>query len=140
MSISPITSSLTLLDSSLYASTTSGTTTTTSTSSTTTTAADSTDSTSTTALEKDLAALLKALVAGDVSGAKSLLVQVQKDAKAQDASTSSSTSSDSSSLDKLLSKISDSLNSGDTSSALQDVATYLVQSGTTSGTLLNTVA
>jgi uncharacterized membrane protein (UPF0136 family) len=43
-------------------------------------------------------------------------------------------------LDTLVDKISDSLSSGSVSGALQDLASYLVQNGQGSGTLINIAA
>ena len=100
------------------------------------------DTSSQSKLTRDLATLLKDLFAGNVSGSKTDLAQVQKDLKADQGSVSAATTSSSevSPLDKLLSDISTSLSTGNTSGALTDLASFLVQSGQSSGNLVNTQA
>lgn len=92
--------------------------------------------------------MLKALATGDTSGAKSDLAKFQTDLKAQSASSSTnniasdtantSSTQTGSPLESLLTTISSALNSGNTQSALQDLANYLVQNGQASGGLINT--
>ena len=121
--------------------------------------ADSTSGTSGTStsdtLATDLASLLKALGSGDVSGAKAALTQVEADLQAQNAnsptastpssSSTSSTSSSSSSqstnpLTNLLNQLSTALKSGNTSSALQDLTSFLLTTGQSSGSAVNVTA
>jgi hypothetical protein len=146
MSISAITS-LTSLDPSLYASPATP-------ASQTTAAAATTTGTAATALQKELADLIKALATGDLAKAKTLLAQIQQQLNTQNASTSSTDTTDTSSatntgttdttaptsLDTLLSAISGALNSGSTSDALSVLAAYLIDSGNSTGNLINTHA
>jgi hypothetical protein len=106
-------------------------------------------------LATDLASLLKALGSGDVSGAKAALTQVEADLQAQNAnsptastplsSSTSSTRSSSSSqstnpLTNLLNQLSTALNSGNTGSALQDLTSFLLTTGQSSGSAVNVTA
>ncbi len=90
-------------------------------------------------LAKDMTALLKDLTSGNSTAAKTDLASVQKDLEAEEASSSSSTQT-ASPLDTLISKMSASLNSGSVQDALQDLASYLVQNGQGTGSLVNTSA
>ena len=87
---------------------------------------------------KDLVSLLKDLASNNTSGAKTDLTNLQNDLKASDSSSTST--SQSNPLDTLLSNLETSLNSGSTQSALQVLASFLVQSGQGTGTLVNTTA
>jgi hypothetical protein len=102
------------------------------------------DSTTTTnaTLTQELAALLKALATGDVTGAKKDLTTLKAQLASTASTAASTTTTDSTSpLDKLISTLSDALSKGDTSGALNDVASYLVSSGqSTTGTLVDTTA
>lgn len=97
------------------------------------------DSSQSSNLSKDMTSFLKDLTSGDTSAAKADLSKVKVDLKAQEASTSSSDQT-TSPLDALISKMSDSLSSGSVTGALQDLATYLVQNGQGTGSLVNTTA
>ena len=114
------------------------------------------------ALAKDLDALLNALSSGDLSGAQVIVARLKNDIRAQqsgvitspfddgtgaDTATQSDASptgaadgSSQSPLGKLLSKLSDTLNSSGTEDALRLLASHLVQSGQNSGNLVNTNA
>lgn len=95
-----------------------------------------TDSTS--AITKALAALLKALATGDLAGAKSDLTKLQADLNKNESSAATDgISGGSSPLDQLVTKLADALKSGGMADALQDVASYLVTTALSSGTLLN---
>ncbi|MGC2401224.1 MAG: hypothetical protein WA510_15630 [Acidobacteriaceae bacterium] len=89
-------------------------------------------------LSQDLINLLKALVSGDTSAAKSSLFKFQADLKAQAATGSNSSAQEGSPLDSLLANVSNALNSGNTQGALEDVASFLVQNGQSNGSLINT--
>lgn len=118
--------------------------------------ADGTNSTSPSqTLANDLAALLTSLGSGDVNGAKTALKKVEADLQAQNsnssttpapsssstASTSGSSSSQSSNpLTNLLNQLSSALNSGDTTSALQDLTSFLLMTGQSSGSAVNVTA
>ena len=99
-------------------------------------AADSTNSN--TELAKELAALLKALAAGDLKGAQTDLQNLKASLKQQDATSSTSLASTPSPLNQLVTKLSHDLTSGSTSDALNDIATYLAASGSSTGNLVNT--
>jgi hypothetical protein len=100
-------------------------------------AQESTDTTGT--LAKDVTSLLKDLASGNTDGAKTDITKVQKDL--QSAETSSTSSSKTTNpLDALISKMEDSLSSGNIQGALQDLASYLVQNGQSSGSLVDTSA
>jgi paraquat-inducible protein B len=90
-------------------------------------------------LAKDMTSLLKDLSSGDSSAAKTDIAKVQKDLQSADASSSSS-SKTTNPLDTLISKMETSLNSGSVQGALQDLASYLVQNGQSSGSLVDTSA
>jgi hypothetical protein len=110
------------------------------------------------ALKKDMAELLKVLSSGNLAQAKVELAQVTADLKtqkAQDPSTSSDSTtggsttnsatageanSPASALDTLVTSMTASLASGGTSGALQDLKSYLIQSGEGSGNLLDAAA
>lgn len=98
-------------------------------------AQESTDATNT--LGKDVTSFLKDLASGDTSAAKTDLSKVQKDLQSVEASSSSQASNP---LDSLISKMADSLSSGDVQGALQTLASYLVQNGQGSGGLVNATA
>jgi hypothetical protein len=66
--------------------------------------------------------------------------KVQSDLDASVASTSSSSTQTTSPLDALITKMSASLNSGSVQGALQDLASYLVQAGQGTGSVVNTFA
>jgi regulatory protein YycI of two-component signal transduction system YycFG len=100
-------------------------------------AQESTDATN--SLAKDVTSLLKDLTSGNTSGAKTDLTKVQKDLQSQEAS-STSGSQTTSPLDTLISQMDTSLNSGSVQGALQDLASYLVQNGQGSGSLVDTSA
>jgi len=94
-------------------------------------------------LVQDTTSLLKDLSSGNASAAKTDVTNVQADLQAEDASGASSKTSSTqtvSPLDTLVDKISDSLSSVSVSGALQDLASYLVQNGQGSGTLINIAA
>jgi hypothetical protein len=105
-------------------------------------------------LATDLAALLKSLGSNDVNGAKAALAKVEADIKADGSSTSSSSSTSGSNsttgspsgsqstnpLTNLLNQLNTALNSGDTSGALQDLTTFLLNTGQGSGSAVNTSA
>ena len=96
--------------------------------------APSTDA-ATTQLTKDLAALLKNLASGNVGESKIAVTNVQQDIQAQ------GTSDAPSPLDNLLTQISNSLNStNSTSASLHDLDTYFIQNGQDTGNVLNTTA
>jgi hypothetical protein len=90
-------------------------------------------------LAKDMTSLLKDLTSGNASAAKTDITQIQKDLQSQGAS-STSDSQTTSPLDTLISKMATSLSSGSVQGALQDLASYLVQNGQGSGSLVNTSA
>jgi len=90
-----------------------------------------------TQITRDLAALLKDLASGNVDESKTAVAKVQQDIQAQSPSDSSSTTP----LDNLLTQISSSLNStNSTSGSLQALDTYLIQSGRGTGNVINTTA
>jgi hypothetical protein len=89
-------------------------------------------------LSQDLINLLKALVSGDTSAAKSSLFKFQADLKTQAAAGSNSSAQEGSPLDSLLANVSNALNSGNTQGALEDVASFLVLNGQSNGSLINT--
>jgi predicted HNH restriction endonuclease len=94
---------------------------------------------SSTNLTKDVTSLLKDLKSGDSVSAKSDLAQVKADLQA--ASTTDTSSSDTNNaLSALIDKMSKSLSSGSVQGALQDLASYLVQNGQGTGSLVNTTA
>jgi hypothetical protein len=85
-----------------------------------------------------LATLLKDLASGNTTDSKSAVAKVQQDLKTQKASNPSTSSSP---LDNLLTQIAGSLNStNSTSGSLQDLATYLIQNGQGTGSVVNTSA
>jgi hypothetical protein len=90
-------------------------------------------------LTKDVTSLLKDLTSGNISAAKTDATNLQEDLQPEGASTSSTTQN-ASSLNNLVSQISDSLSSGSLQGALQDLATYLVQNGQSTGSLVDTTA
>ena len=90
-------------------------------------------------LSKDMTSLLKDLTTGNASAAKTDITKLKTDLQAEDAS-SSSTSQSTSSLDTLIANMTKSLNSGSVQGALQDLASYLVQNGQGTGSLVNTSA
>jgi hypothetical protein len=95
------------------------------------------------ALGTDATSLLKDLGAGNTSAVKTDVAKIQLDLQNQQAGAGTSSPSNATALnplDALAGKITDSLASGSTSTALQDLAAYLVQNGQGSGTLLNTTA
>ncbi len=105
--------------------------------------AQSGSSPSTNSVTKDLTSLLKDLASGNTSAAKADVTSLATDVKAQEASAPSGSASGSqtqSPLDTLVAKLTSSLNSGSIGSALQDVASYLIQNGQGSGSLVNTTA
>ena len=91
-------------------------------------------------ITNDLTSLLKDLSSGNTSAAKSDLSQLSTDLKAEEAGSSTSSNTNGSPLDQLVGKLSNLLNSGSTEGALQAVASYLVQQGHGTGTLVNTSA
>ncbi len=139
MSLSSISSSaLALIEKTLLADLT-GTSSTSATTSPNTSTDPSSNST-TSQLTKDLATLLKDLASGNTTDSKSAVAKVQQDLKTQKASNPSSSTS-SSPLDNLLTQIAGSLNStNSTSGSLQDLATYLIQNGQGTGSVVNTSA
>jgi len=100
-------------------------------------AGSTTDATS--SLTKDVTSLLKDLTSGNTSSAKTDIAKVQKDLQSGDASFASS-SQTTNPLDTLISTITASLNTGGIQGALQDLASYLVQNGQGSGSLVDTSA
>lgn len=102
-------------------------------------------------LATDLAALLKSLGSSDVNGAKAALAKVEADVKAEGSSASSSSGSNSTTgstsgsqstnpLTKLVNQLNTALNYGDTSGALQDLTTFLLNTGQGSGSVVNASA
>jgi len=106
----------------------------------------STDPNSLSSIAQDFTSLLKNLSSGDVSGSQSAVAKLQADLNAGGTGSTSSTSSTSTSstanpLQKLLTSISSSLTSGDTTTALQSLTSFLIQGGSSSsGTLINATA
>jgi hypothetical protein len=94
---------------------------------------------STSSLTKDVTSLLKDLTSGNTSAAKTDITKVQKDLQSEQASSASSAQTNNP-LDALISTITASLNSGGIQSALQDLASYLVQNGQGSGSLVDVSA
>jgi hypothetical protein len=95
------------------------------------------------AVTKDLATFLKDLASGNTTSAKSDLSQLQTDLQAEELSGKTgvdSTSQTQSPLDQLVAKLSQSLDSGSVESALKDVASYLIQQGQGTGSVVNTTA
>jgi hypothetical protein len=95
-------------------------------------------------LGNDLASLLKDLTSGNTSAAKADVGKVQADLQTQDAPSVASEQTGSP-LDALIGKISDSLNSGGVDGAPQDgpqhdLASFLVEKGQGTGSLVNTSA
>jgi hypothetical protein len=99
---------------------------------------DGSGTSTTSPLYKDTVKLLTDLASGNTSAAKADIAGLQKDLKSQSSSSSSSTTD--SPLQKLLSSLSTSLDSGNASAALGTLASYLIQNGSGSGTLINTTA
>lgn len=90
-------------------------------------------------LTNDVTSLLKDLTSGNTSAAETDVTNLQADLNPTGTSTTSSTQGPSP-LQSLLGKISDALSSGSTQGALQDLASYLVQNGHSTGGLVNTFA
>jgi len=88
-------------------------------------------------LAKDVTSLFRDLASGSSTAAKTDITKVKADLQTQDASAASSTQT-LGPLETLVAKISDSLSSGAVPSALQDLASYLVQIGQGTGSLINT--
>ena len=87
-------------------------------------------------LTKDLAALLKDLASGNVDESKTSVAKVQQDIQAQTPTPPLHLP-----LDNLLTQISTSLNStNSTSASLQDLDTYFIQNGQGTGNIVNTTA
>jgi hypothetical protein len=97
----------------------------------------STASSTSNKLTTDVTSLLKDLTSGNTSAAQKDVTQVQTDLQAQGASSSTKTPS---ALDTLVTKMSASLSSGNTDEAMQQLASYLVQNGQSTGSLVNTSA
>jgi hypothetical protein len=100
-------------------------------------AGSTTDATN--SLAKDMTSLLKDLTSGNTSAAKTDIAKVQKDLQSEEASSTSS-SQTTNPLDTLISNMASSLSSGSVQGALQDLASYLVQNGQGSGSLVDTSA
>jgi len=136
----------TLLETDKKANSTTGTNSTASTASAASTSSavdnDSIPSATNTTLTQELASLLKALATGDVAGAKQDLTTLKTQlANTESAAASTKTTDPASPLNKLISTLSDALSKGDTSGALNDVASYLLSSGQSkTGTLVDTTA
>jgi hypothetical protein len=95
-------------------------------------------------LGNDLTSLLKDLTSGNTSAAKAGVSKVQAELQTQDASSVASAQTGSP-LDSLIGEISDSLNSGSVNGAPQDgaqhdLASFLVENGQGTGSLINTSA
>jgi hypothetical protein len=95
-------------------------------------------------LSNDLTSLLKDLTSGNTSAAKADVSKVQVDLQTQDASSVAAAPTEKP-LDTVISKISDSLNSGSVQGAPQDdaqrdLADFLVENGRGTGSLINTSA
>ncbi len=95
-------------------------------------------------LGNDLTSLLKDLTSGNTSAAKADVSKVQAELQPQDASSVASAEIGSP-LDSLIGEISDSLNSGSVHGAQQegaqhDLASFLVENGQGTGSLINTSA
>jgi translation initiation factor 2B subunit (eIF-2B alpha/beta/delta family) len=92
---------------------------------------------------QDVTSLFNDLASGNSSATKTDVTKLTEDLQAQEASITSNTQTSTQTvnpLENLLSNISDSLNSGSTQGALQDLANYLVQNGQAAGSLVNTSA
>ncbi|WP_263373458.1 hypothetical protein [Granulicella aggregans] len=89
-----------------------------------------------TSLGSDLATLFKDLAANDTSAAQTDLTQLEKDLEVS--STSSSTSS--TPLQTLFASLSSSISSGDTTSAINTLASFFLQGGSSTGNVVNTTA
>jgi hypothetical protein len=93
-------------------------------------------------LGNDLTSLLKDLTSGATSAAKAVVTKVQADLQTQDASSVAGAQAGSR-LDSLIGEISDSLNSGSAhgaprDGAQRDLASFLVDNGKGTGSLINT--
>jgi DNA polymerase III delta subunit len=107
------------------------------------TAQQASTSNSSSTLTQDVTSFLKDLTSGNTTDAKSDLAKIKTDLQDQDAADltgGSSSTQNSNPLDTLISKLSDSLSSGSVQGALQDLASYLVQIGQGTGSLVNTTA
>ena len=89
-------------------------------------------------MSDDLAALVKSLASGNLSGARTDLASLQVNLADED--DVAGTARSGSSLDRLVAKVAVDLRSGSTDAALLTVADYLVQGGQGSGSLLNVTA
>jgi hypothetical protein len=89
-------------------------------------------------VNNDLVSLLKDLASGNRSGAKTDLSNLQKDLNPADSPSSSAIQA--SPLDALVSKMETFLGSGSMQNALQELASYFIQNGQGTGSVLNTAA
>ncbi len=97
-----------------------------------------TGSSSLQAVTKDLVALLKALASGNVSESRADLARLQNDIKAQEsASATATTASEQPPFNVVLNRVAESLAAADTGKALQELATYLIQGGQSSGNIVD---
>jgi hypothetical protein len=101
-----------------------------------TTAALGGSNSATSGLATDLASLFKDLASNDVSAAQTDLTQLERDL----GTSGTSSSATSTPLQKLFSSLSTSLSSGDTSGALQTLASFFVQGGNSTGNVVNATA
>jgi hypothetical protein len=90
-------------------------------------------------LFKDTVQLLKDLASGDTGAAKADIANLEAALKDREALPAGSQTSDRS-LGKLLDTLSTSLESGNSSGALNTLAGYLIGTGNSTGTLVNTTA
>jgi hypothetical protein len=87
-------------------------------------------------LGSDLATLFKDLAAKDTSAAQTDLAQLEKDLGVS----GSSSGTDSTPLQNLFSSLSSSISSGDTTSAINTLASFFLQDGSSTGNVVNTAA
>lgn len=97
-----------------------------------------TGSSSLQAVTSDLVALLKALASGNVSESRASLARLQADIKTQQsASATATTASEQPPFNVVLNRVAESLAAADTGKALQDLASYLIEGGQSSGNLVD---
>jgi hypothetical protein len=102
----------------------------------TTTALGGASNSGLTNLGSDLATLFKDLAAKYTSAAQTDLAQLEKDLGVS----SSSSGADATPLQKLFASLSSSISSGDTTSAINTLASFFLQSGSSTGNVVNTTA
>ena len=90
------------------------------------------------AVTTDLVALLKALASGNVSESRASLARLQADVRTQQSATATATTaSEQPPFNVALNRVAESLAAADTGKALQELATYLIQGGQTSGNIID---